>query len=174
MFEHCIFVLRFIRYSERDYFMAEQVKNKNPWLKKILITLAGLAVIFACIYWIVATDKFSDTKGRKADYTVNALDFIREFQENERTANAKYSDKIITVNGRVSEIEAADTTLNIKFIDPATGSYAIFAFQEQHIGEAKTINVGDNISIKGSCSGGIYSDILETTVITFKRSTLNK
>jgi hypothetical protein len=154
--------------------MTEQTKKKKPWLKRILIALVGVAVIFACIYWIVATEKFADTKDRKADYKVNALDFIREFQKNGNVGNAKYSDKIITVNGRVSEIEAADTTLNIKFIDPATGSYIIFAFQQQHLAEAKTINPGDSVSVKGSCSGSIYSNILETTVITFKRSTLNK
>ena len=154
--------------------MTEHAKKKRPWLKRILIALVGLAVIFACIYWIVATEKFADTQDRKGDYTVNALDFIGEFRENDSTANAKYSDKIITVNGRVSEVEAVDTTFNIKFIDPDTKSYAIFAFQQQHLAEAKAIKVGDSISIKGSCSGGIYSDILETTAITFKRSTLNK
>ena len=52
-------------------------------------------------------------------------------------ANQKYKDKIITVNGRVSEIEAADTTMNIKIIDTASNSFIIFAFQEQYASEAK-------------------------------------
>jgi len=150
------------------------MKKKKPWLKRILIGLLALVVILAGVYWYVAADKFSDTKDRKADYTVNVLDLIREFQQDDSAANKKYSDKIITVNGTVSEIEAADTTLNIKFIDKATGSYAIFAFQQQHAAEARTVKVGDSISIKGSCSGGIYSEILEANAITFKRSALNK
>jgi hypothetical protein len=150
------------------------MKKKKPWLKRILIAILALVVILAGVYWYLATDKFSDTKDRKADYTVNVLDLIHEFQQNGSAANKKYSDKIITVNGTVSEIEAADTTLNIKFIDKATGSYAIFAFQQQHAAEAKTVKVGDSISIKGSCSGGIYSEILEANAISFKRSALNK
>ena len=154
--------------------MSKQNKERNPWRKRILIAILVLAVIAATAYWIVATDKFSDTKDRKAAYTVSALDFINEFQKNDSVANAKYADKIVEVNGRVSEIEAADTTLNIKFIDKVTGSYAIFAFQQQHVAEAKTIKVGDSVSIKGSCSGSIYSEILEATAINFKRSTLNK
>lgn len=154
--------------------MAEHLKEKNIWLKKILTILLVLAVIFAGVYWYVATEKFSDTKDKKADYTVNALDFIREFQQNDSIANKKYTDKIITVNGTVSEIEAADTTFNIKFIDTTTGSYAIFAFQQQHLAEVKTIKAGNTVSIKGSCSGGTYSEILETEFITFKRCTLNK
>jgi len=154
--------------------MSDQTKKRRPWLKRILLSLLVLAVIIGGVYWIVATDKFSDTKDRKAAYTVSALDFIHEFQQNDSAANAKYTDKIVTLNGRVSAIEAADTTLNIKFIDPVSTSYAIFAFQQQHQMEAKTIKVGDSISIKGSCSGGIYSEILDATAITFKRATLNK
>jgi preprotein translocase subunit YajC len=150
------------------------MKKKKPWLKRILIGILALVVILAGVYWYVATDKFSDTKDRKAAYTLNVLDLIHEFQQNGSVANKKYTDKIITVSGTVSEIEAADTTLNIKFIDKATGSYAIFAFQQQHAAEAKSVKVGDNVSIKGSCSGSIYSQILEATAITFKRAALNK
>lgn len=154
--------------------MSEQTKKRNPWPKRILLSILLLAVAFGIVYWVIATDTFSDTKDRKADYTVSAMEFIKEFQHNVNEANAKYADKIVTVNGRVTAIEAADTSLNIKFVDNVTGSYAIFAFQQQHLGEARTVKVGDSISIKGSCSGGIYSDILEATAITFKRSTLNK
>jgi uncharacterized membrane protein len=154
--------------------MAEQIKKRKSWLKRILISLLILALIVASVYWYVATEKFADTKERKPAFTVNALDFIREFQQNDSAANAKYTDQIITVNGRVSEMEAADTTVNIKFIDTTTGSYAIFAFQQQHLAEAKAIKAGDSISVKGSCSGSIYSEILDATAINFKRSTLNK
>jgi len=147
---------------------------KRPWLKKILITFLVLVGIGAAIYWYIATEKFADTKDREAAYTVNAIDFIREFEKNDSAANKKYADKIITVNGMVSEIEAADTTVNIKFIDTASGSYVIFAFQEQYVSEAKTLKAGDSASIKGSCSGGVLSEILGTEFITFKRCTLNK
>ena len=154
--------------------MLKEPKKKNPWLKRILA--AGLILLLAGIgiYWYAATEKFADTKNRKAAYTVDAVDFIHEFQQNDSAANKKYADKIVIVNGIVAGVEAADTTVNIKFIDSASGSYAIFAFQEQHAAEAKTIKTGDKVSIKGSCSGGIYSEILGTESITFKRCALNK
>jgi hypothetical protein len=154
--------------------MSQKTRKKKPWLKRLLTAFLALVILLAGVYLYVAMDKFSDTKTRKADYTLNAIDFIKEFQQDAKKANEKYSDKIIVLNGKVSEIEAADTTLNIKFIDPATASYAIFAFQQQHLAEAKTVGQGDSISIKGSCSGGIYSEILDATAISFKRSTLNR
>ena len=149
-------------------------KAKRPWLKKLLIAFLVLVGIGAAIYFYIALEKQPDTKNEKADFTVNAIDFIREFEKDDKAANKKYAEKIITVNGMVSEIEAVDTTVNIKFIDTTSGSYAIFAFQEQHVAEAKTVKVGDSVSIKGSCSGGILSEILGTESITFKRCTLNK
>jgi hypothetical protein len=149
------------------------VKKRRPWLKRILIGVLIVVIILAGFYWYYATEKFSDTKTTKADYTINVRDFIAEFDKDLKAANEKYTDKIIVLNGKVSDVEAADTTVNIKFVDPATASYAIFAFQQQHLVEAKSVKAGDSISIKGSCSGGIFSQILETTAISFKRSTLN-
>jgi len=149
-------------------------KQKRPWLKRMLVVGLVLVAIAAGIYWYVATEKFSDTTDRKAAFTVNAIDFIREFEKNESEANKKYKDKIVTVNGRVSEIEAADTTMNIKIIDTVSSSFIIFAFQEQHLSEPKTVKVGDTVSIKGSFSAGIFSQIMEVVKIDFKRSALNK
>jgi len=154
--------------------MAEVTKKKTGSLKKTLIAVLALIIIAAGIYWYVASEKFADTAKRKSAYTVKALDFIKEFLQNDSLANKKYANKIITIIGIVSGIESADTTINIKFVDTTTGSYAIFAFQEQHLNEAKTLKAGDDISIKGSCSGSIYSDILGTEVITFKRCALTK
>ena len=150
------------------------VKKKTSWVKKILI--GGFILLLAGVIavWFIFNEKFTDTKERKAAYTVNAMDFIHEFEKNDSLANIKYAEKIITVNGRVSETEAADTTINIKMIDTATDAYIIFAFQQQHLNEAKSLKEGDSISIKGSCSGGSYSEILETEFITFKRCAINK
>ena len=150
------------------------VKKKTSWVKRILI--GGFILLLAGVIavWFIFNEKFTDTKERKAAYTVNAMDFIHEFEKNDSLANIKYAEKIITVNGRVSETEAADTTINIKMIDTATDAYIIFAFQQQHLNDAKSLKEGDSISIKGSCSGGSYSEILETEFITFKRCAINK
>jgi hypothetical protein len=150
------------------------VKAKRPWLKRLLLTGMVLILTAAAIYWYIATENFADTKDRQAAFTVIAVDFIREFEKDDKAANKKYADKIITVNGVVSEIEVVDTTVNIKFIDTTSGAYAIFDFQDQHAAEAKTVRVGDSVSIKGSCSGGALSEILGVEFITFKRCTLNK
>ena len=150
-------------------------KTKRPWQKILLISILILAGIGAALYWYIATEKFADTKDREAAFSVNAIDFIREFRKDDSVSNKKYREKIISVNGRVSELESPDSaTVNIKFIDTTTGDYTIFAFQEQYLSEAKSVKVGDSVSVKGSCSGSIYSDLLDAYNIGFIRCTLNK
>ncbi len=146
----------------------------KPTVKKILFAIVILAIAGALAVWYIFTEKFSDTSKQKAAYTVNALDFIKEFEKGDIAANKKYAEKIIAVNGVVTGVETADTTVNIKLADTASGSYIIFAFQQQHLGEARLVKEGDKVSIKGSCSGGAYSSILETEFITFKRCALIK
>ncbi len=142
--------------------------------KKWLIGLGVLLLGGAAVIYYLFTLKYDDTATVKADYTVNAMEFIKEFKQDMAAANKKYSEKIIVVNGNVSAIEMADTTANIKMIDTSNGAYIIFAFQQQHINEAKAMKEGDPVSIKGSCSNGAFSSILEAEYITFKRSAVNK
>ena len=154
--------------------MTEIKKARSPWLKRILIVALLGTVAAALVIWYVFTLKYDDTKDVKADYTVNALPFINEFKQNEAVANKKYTEKIVIVNGSISEVEAVDSSVNIKITDTVTGSYAIFAFQQQDLSAIKTLKEGDPVSIKGSCSGGTYSTILEAESISFKRCTINK
>ena len=150
------------------------MSDNRKKLKSIILLVIIVALAFAGGVLYVFTKKFTDITKEKVDYTINAFDLINEFKNNDSLANKKYAEKIITVTGLVTEVESADTTVNIKMADTTSGSYAIFAFQQQNLTEAKTIKEGDKVSIKGSCSGGAYSQILETEFITFKRCALTK
>ncbi len=150
------------------------IAAKRPWLKKILALAFILVVAGGLAVYYIFTEKFDDTSTQKSLFTVSAIDLINEFKANDSAANTKYAEKILTVKGVVTAAEAADTTVNIKMVDSLTDSYIIFAFQQQHMKEAKQLKEGDVVSIKGSCSGGTYSKILETEFITFKRCAINK
>ncbi len=145
----------------------------KPWLKKVLILAAFLLLVGVGIIWYIFNEKFTDTNKRDAAFTVEATNFIKEFQQNDSLANIKYAEKIITIKGIVAEVEAMDSLVNIKMIDTATDAYIIFAFQQEQMVKAKMLKEGDKISIKGSCSGGTYSEILETEAINFKRCVIN-
>jgi hypothetical protein len=114
------------------------------------------------------------TEQVKADHTIAADELIREFLANDTAANKKYLEKVVVVNGKTSAVEVqADSTSTIRFED-STRSYVIFSLEKTQVEQVKKIQPGDAVSLKGVCSGSIFSDILGTTSISFKRATLNK
>lgn len=149
--------------------MLKSPKNKKI-LKWLLTGGAGLLLIGIAVYFYFATRTHEDTANLEVEYTVEAIPFIKEFEKDYKSANKKYAEKIIAVKGIVTATEPADTTMNIKMADTTTGSYLIFAFQNQHMPEAKRLKEGDEVVIKGSCSDGVFSEILGTYFISFKRS----
>jgi len=150
------------------------IRNKKTFnYKKLLLGVFVFILISIGIVWYIFTEKFTDTAESKPDFTLTATDFIKEFQLNDSLANKKYIEKIVDINGSISEVETADTTANIKFTDTLTGDYIIFAFQQQHLAAAKKLQQGQQVSIKGSCRGGTYSEILGIKYISFKRAALN-
>ena len=120
----------------------------------------------------VMNETFVATQDVKADYTVNAADLLKEFVGSDTATNKKYLEKTLQVNGEVSAVNLlADSTSTIQFTD-STGSYIIFSLEKNELNQAQKIKAGDIISLKGVCSGSIFSDILGTTSVTFKRATL--
>jgi hypothetical protein len=140
----------------------------------------GLVILGPLMAWIsfsiiekkIEKEEYDDSANVRSVYTVWAPDLIREFLGNDSVANAKYREQVITVTGRLTETEMPnDSTINLKISDPE-GSYAIFPFHDQYLEKAKKLQPGDSVVIRASCSGGIYSEILETQIITFKRCAL--
>lgn len=154
--------------------MTQPQPKKRRWIKPLIIVGFFTVLAGAGIYWYVATEKFTDTKDRKAAYTVSINDLLREFRQNEKSAKEKYAGKILAVYGTVSAVEPVDTTMNIKFVDTTNGDYAIFAFQAKHLAEAKTIKEGDSVSLKAAFSDFVFIDILGVYSMTFQRATINK
>jgi flagellar basal body-associated protein FliL len=156
--------------------MIPQPGTKKGLVKKLLIAVVALLLIGGGFAWYAFTKGFDDTATLEPDYTVNAAGFIEEFRVNgalSKEANTKYAEKIIAVSGRVSSVEAADTTLNLK-IENAEGAYIAFAFQQKDQAAVQNVKAGDSVTIKGSCNGGSFSSILGVPYITFKRSSLIK
>lgn len=133
-----------------------------------------LLIAITAVIWYVFTLKFDDTSKTKADFVIGSQELIREFEKDNNLANQKYTEKILEVKGVVTAVEKADSSVNIKMTDSTSGSYVIFAFQDQSMGDAKQVKAGETIAVRGSCSGGVYSEILETNFISFKRCAIIK
>ena len=146
-------------------------------LKKALWIIIGPVFVFASFKLIekkILAETHKDTIDVKADYTITADELIKEFIENDTATNKKYREKVLVVNGSALAVDIRnDSTSNIKFAD-STGSYINFSLEKNQLDNVKNIKSGDPVSLKGVCSGSIFSEILGTTSIDFKRVTLNK
>lgn len=115
---------------------------------------------------------FNETNDSPAEFMVQSDDLIREFVIDDVAANKKYLEKVIVVNGKPAVVEIRkDSSGMIKFSDKS-GSYALFSFEKDHFDKVKSLKPGATVSVKGVCSGSIYSELLSTTSINFKRSIL--
>jgi hypothetical protein len=137
--------------------------------KKILLGILILIILLIPLVWYLFAVKFDNTNDVKANFKVEALAMINEFNNNSSAANAKYVEKVVEVTGSVGSIEKVDSTANIKMIDEESGSYLIFAFQSDQNNTIKQIKPHQKLIIRGSCSGGMFSEIMESNVISFKR-----
>ncbi len=135
------------------------------------ITLSYFA--FSQIKESQLTEKVAATQTLKAAYTVDAVPLIQEFMTADSVANAKYREKIVEVTGIISELNAKDSTATLSMAD-STGSYVIFDFEKEQAAKVQAFKVGDKVVVKGLCSGSIFSEIMGTQTISFKRSILNK
>jgi tRNA_anti-like len=144
---------------------------------KIIWLLIGPVIAFGSFKMgekYIMGETHAATENVEADYTLTSVDLIKEFIANDTATNKKYTEKVLVVNGNTSAVGVlADSTSTIKFED-STGSYIIFSLEKNQLNQVKTIKKGDDVSLKGVCSGSIFSEILGTTSISFKRATLNK
>lgn len=152
--------------------MEQLSQNKKKWLRWIFIAIVAMALAGGAIFYYVMTAEFADTASEKPAYTISAMDLLTEFQQNDSAANKKYVEQILAVSGRVSEVEGIDTSATVKFVDSLTGSYLIFDFQSATSRQAAALQPGDSVTLKGSCSGSIYSRLRNAHMISFKRSVI--
>jgi tRNA_anti-like len=122
--------------------------------------------------YFIMNETYVATRDVKTDYTINAADLLKEFAGNDTATNKKYLDKTLLVKGNVAAVKiATDSSSTLQFED-STGSYIIFSLEKNEWNQVKNIKAGDAVSLKGVCSGSIFSEILGTTSVTFKRATL--
>ena len=128
--------------------MEVKVKKKYSLLKKGGLFFLIILLLATAWIWYVFNEKYADTTQITPAFSVTAMDLIHEFEKNDSLANKKYAEKIMVVSGEVSEVEGVDSTVNIKMADSTSGSYVIFAFQQQDKALAEKIKSGDKVSIK--------------------------
>ncbi|MBK9211874.1 MAG: hypothetical protein IPO14_02650 [Saprospiraceae bacterium] len=136
------------------------------FLKKIIPVLILVLGLGAWYGYKEYNRGHEDLTSASSEVFIDAKDLFDQFTTDEAGSNAKYLDKIITVKGTIAAIEKDEKGL-ITFLLDVKNDMANVTCQmdEKKMEQALKFKVGDNIQIKGQCSGFLMDVVLIRCVI---------
>jgi len=128
---------------------------------RIVITLVVLAflVVFLVLKFYIFRNAETSVASKKADITLNSGDLVKSFETDEKGSDTKYLNKIILVKGVVDNVaeNKADVSVYLKDKDATSG--VMCSFDKTEFAKNK-VKAGDQIGIKGICSGYLLDVVL--------------
>ena len=139
---------------------------KSKIIKYSLVTV--IIVISVLIYFAFSeyNRKHVDVTEETAAFTITSEDLITAFNADEKAANTKYLDKIISISGKIKSIDKDETgiyTIALGMLN--TMSSVRCSLDSIHNQVASSAKIGENISIKGTCTGYNADELLGSDVI---------
>jgi hypothetical protein len=140
---------------------------------KLYVKIALFVVLFIAFSGILAAlimfnKKHTDTAKAKPDFVVTAIVLQKEFEDNEAAASARYINKIIEVSGSIVSITRSDSTnTNISLKTGNDMSSVICA--SRSIVDPSKFNAGEEITLRGECSGFLMDVLLKNCAVLVKR-----
>ena len=127
---------------------------------KYLLALLSIGVIVILIVWQVIFKKSdSSVKDSKAEYQVDAIQILNQFESNEELANQQYLGKVIIVAGMLESIKKTDTEVSLVLKQKDDLSGILCSFDKSAIDVSKLI-IGTTIKVKGICTGYLIDVVM--------------
>lgn len=148
--------------------------NLKTIKKTIRVKITKFKILIG-IFFIVISSLFlllkyynkphKDIRNLKADYVLNAQYLLNEFQQDEDSATKKYTNNIVQVKGQIFEISTlnGNSVITLKKQD-SESSIICHLLPEDNINVLK-LKKGQNVAIKGICTGFLLDVIMVRCVI---------
>jgi hypothetical protein len=131
----------------------------KPFVKIALFVVLFIAVAGILAALIMYNKKHPDTAKAKPDFVVTATALQKEFEDNEKTASARYINKIVEVTGTIASVTTADSThLNISLKTGSDMSSVICTLLSKD--KKSDFVTGNEITLRGECSGFLMDVLL--------------
>lgn len=135
-------------------------------MRKELLVVAGvLLLIGAYTAYHTWNKPHEDIAAADSFMTISATDLFKAFQDNESEANSRFLNKVLTINGVIRQVK---TGKDLPTIDLNTADeLAAVICNLDPFADHKTLDfaVGQEISIKGKCSGMLNDVIIDRCVV---------
>lgn len=141
-------------------------------MKRGIVGLLGIVIVSVVIYGFVEyTRGKKHLKNERPEFAFAAIDLISLFEEDPVSANEKFTDRLVSVKGTVTSMDASESPAMLFMKHPETESSIKFSMDSLYASDLSVIKVGNTVNIKGICAGGevldlgLGADILITSAV---------
>lgn len=117
-----------------------------------------LGMIGAGVGYYMYNKPVASLENKKPDVEVSAVKLISDYEADEKNADGMYLGKVVEVTGKIAAITVEDGKTKVQIETGNPMSMIICELEEGS--EAGSIKAGDEIKIKGMCSGYLSDVIL--------------
>lgn len=126
--------------------------------KKIWIALIVVLVVAVSVYIYVFHKPARTAASEKAKYSLTASELVSDFEKNENSANEKYLNKIVKINGVVTNVTENQNEISVSLEGDGMSGINC-SFSKETLDKTK-IAKGDKVFIKGICTGFLMDVVL--------------
>lgn len=130
-------------------------------MKKYIKYILLLAVIGLSTAYFMYNKPHKNIQKAEADFSLNAADLFTEYESNEETANTKYLDKVVEVEGKIQSIKTEDNGQTSVVLDSGSMMFGVNCqIDTTKLEVVNRYKEGDNIKLKGVCTGMLMDVVL--------------
>ena len=138
--------------------------------KKIILWIIAVILVAGAAGGYYAYTEYNrkqkDTADLKADFTSTAVTLLDEFQKDEKAANARYTGKVLKVEGLVKDLISDEKGFyTVVLGDTASMSSVRFSMDSLHNLKAASLIKGTKTTMKGICTGYTADEMLGSDLI---------
>ncbi len=142
--------------------------------KALLLIVLAVVLIGAAVYYFVYNKPHRDIVSEKATFSLPSAELYNAFTTNPDDANAKYLNKVVSVSGTVSDVTVLSETETKVVLSADDDLFGVAcSFADDEVDKAKLIQEGNEITIKGLCTGYSGDDVMPGDVVLIKCSIQN-
>ncbi len=135
--------------------------NRNYFIIASIILLAGIILVFFVYRYINKPP--ANFENEEASVSIKAVELFNEYKSKADTANARYLGKVIEIQGYLTAIEKVDSMFIVVFAfdEGMFGAEGLrCTLLEKYHQQALDYTEGDEIALKGYCTGYNETDVI--------------
>jgi hypothetical protein len=129
-------------------------------MKKILVGILLVLMVTCGVAYLMYNKPHRDPATEQS-IKVSSIELFKAFESNEIEANKLYLDKVLEVNGKITEVTTNQNGIPVVALETENVLFGVRCTMNNIESVAK---VGETVSIKGICTGYL-SDVIITNAI---------